>query len=581
MSDNYEFEKAMQSQATDDYSPYVDKQSNGYINDINNGVYTNNSLTLVNFDLGQIYNSSKFTDTEDLLCVLPITMVASYAATNGTVITPLIGASNLCSIKTNFVNLIHQADLQVNGKTIESTQPFINVARHFQLLSEMSVNDLTTIGHSLGFSPTLDNTKSMKYNNTYATPTGVACSGNGLTNNRPYAGVSDNQTVFSTIQNTGIGNACGQYKCGKYYDTTSNANGIVGLNDSIVTKSNLALEFRPYYEVVNGYMIWYDFAVIKLSHLFESLGKMGLVRRFDVTLRLWVNTGTVCVSVESPQLPALNYALTPNNNSFSSTCPLLVNYIPSITAGGAQGVPATTANIVAGLYIAKPPSTSFGNGVNLANSGVAHPLGNCRLFYSQIMLDPQKSITYTNANLNKKVIYRTFVSNQYNNIAKNSSFNQLINSGIVHPTGVLIVPFIGSQTGIGFGDSQWKSPFDTCPATTSPCSLTNLQVSVGGSNVLQSTLYYTYENFIEQVNLAEQLTSSDFGVSTGLINQGYWEWSRWYYVNIERSQLADKLQPRNINVSFNNNSNVAIDVMVFIFYSDEFVVNVETGLITK
>ena len=59
MSDNYEFEKAMQSQATDDYSPYVDKQSNGYINDINNGVYTNNSLTLVNFDLGQIYNSQK------------------------------------------------------------------------------------------------------------------------------------------------------------------------------------------------------------------------------------------------------------------------------------------------------------------------------------------------------------------------------------------------------------------------------------------------------------------------------------------------------------------------------------------
>jgi hypothetical protein len=55
MSDNYEFEKSMQSQATDDYSPYVDKQANGYINDINNGVYTNNSLTLVNFDLGQIH----------------------------------------------------------------------------------------------------------------------------------------------------------------------------------------------------------------------------------------------------------------------------------------------------------------------------------------------------------------------------------------------------------------------------------------------------------------------------------------------------------------------------------------------
>ncbi len=67
------------------------------------------------------------------------------------------------------------------------------------------------------------------------------------------------------------------------------------------------------------------------------------------------------------------------------------------------------------------------------------------------MLDPQKSTTYTNANLIKKVIYRTFVSNQYNNIVKNSSFNQLINSGIVYPTVILIVPFIGCESNIGFG----------------------------------------------------------------------------------------------------------------------------------
>jgi hypothetical protein len=30
---------------------------------------------------------------------------------------------------------------------------------------------------------------------------------------------------------------------------------------------------------------------------------------------------------------------------------------------------------------------------------------------------------------------------------------------------------------LGGGDAQWKSPFDTCPCTTSPVSLTNLQVS--------------------------------------------------------------------------------------------------------
>jgi hypothetical protein len=183
-------------------------------------------------------------------------MVAAYATSTGTVLAPL-GSSNLCSIKTNFVNLIHQTDLQVNGKTIESTQPFINVARHFQLLSEMSVNDLATIGHTLGFSPTLDNTKSMKNNVTYVTSSGVSCSGNGLTNNRPYGGYADNQSLFSTIQNTGVGNACGQDKYCKYDDLTTNGNtnGIVDTTGSIVSATKLTREFRPYYTVTNNYMV--------------------------------------------------------------------------------------------------------------------------------------------------------------------------------------------------------------------------------------------------------------------------------------------------------------------------------------
>jgi hypothetical protein len=75
--------------------------------------------------------------------------------------------------------------------------------------------------------------------------------------------------------------------------------------------------------------------------------------------------------------------------------------------------------------------------------------------------------------------------------------------------------------------------------------------------------------------------SSDFGVSTGLISQGYWEQSKWYFVNVERGNIADKLQPRNINVSFSNNSNVPIDVIIFTFYSDQLTIDVETGIVTK
>ena len=178
-------------------------------------------------------------------------------------------------------------------------------------------------------------------------------------------------------------------------------------------------------------------------------------------------------------------------------------------------------------------------------------------------------------------MFRGITSSQYNNIPGHSTFNQLINTGVSHPTGVLIVPFLALQSTQGFGDSQWKSPFDSCPSTTCPVPLTNLQVSVGGQNILVSTLFSTYENFISQVNLAEQVTSSDFGVSTGLINQPYWDWSSYYFVNVERSNDTDKLVPRNINILFLNTSLLPIDCMVFVFYSDDLTINVNTGIIDK
>ena len=67
--------------------------------------------------------------------------------------------------------------------------------------------------------------------------------------------------------------------------------------------------------------------------------------------------------------------------------------------------------------------------------------------------------------------------------------------------------------------------------------------------------------------------------STGLISQGYRENSKWYFVNVERGNIADTSQPRNIHVSFDTSSNVAIDISIFTFYSDQLVTDVETGIL--
>jgi hypothetical protein len=113
----------------------------------------------------------------------------------------------------------------------------------------------------------------------------------------------------------------------------------------------------------------------------------------------------------------------------------------------------------------------------------------------------------------KEIVIKSYISqfctNSYNNITVGSSFNDSVYSGIFHPTAVLISSFIGAVANSGFGDFQWKSPFDTCPATSAPLSRINLQVTVGSQNVLQSTLHMTSEQFLQQIKLAEQLTSSD------------------------------------------------------------------------
>lgn len=585
MTDNYEFNRSSFPQSENEYSPYTDKQYNSYINDINSGVYNNNGLSLVQFDLSSIYNSSRFTDCDDLFVVLPVTMVAAFStSTAGTLVAPVNGNVNLLTMKNNFIHLIHQADLSINGKTAEDVQPFINIPKHFQMLSEMSINDVKTIGYSIGMTEP-DNWKSKIYNgSTSATIT--AKSGNGMTNNRPFVsqasylgGWRDNTTStatqFSACVNTGI-----QQRLGRYTDTTAGTgNGLFGTTTAFVANlTQLKNDFTPTYEVLNtNYMVWYDYAVIKLSTIFESLSSIGLTRKADIFLRLYVNTGTLNVAVSSPNTATPGYSLTTANNAFTGTCPFTINYLCDTSANG--GIPATTAFITAGLYLAKPPATSF-NGINLANSAASHPLPACRIYYSQITLQPASAEEYVISNRAKKCIYRTILTNQYNNITSGGNFNQLISSGIVHPTAVLIIPYISAKADYSFNDFATKSPFDSVPADAHPISLTNLQVTIGGQNVLQSVLNYNYENFMEQVNYAEALTSADFGVTTGLFDAAYWNYNRFYWINVERSNITDKLQPRNINISFTNNCAQAIDVLVFTFKSNSLTLDVETGLVS-
>ena len=418
--------------------------------------------------------------------------------------------------------------------------------------------------------------------------------GIGLCNNLPFA-ISGAAAGPVAIQNTNQSNEAIYNRVSRTLDTTNgtynNLTGaaftsatVAGTTLALQTAANLANEFRPSFNVTNNVMTWTDYGIIPLKYLCDVIDKMGLVKKCDLLIRAYFNTGAVQVAVTNPTLATCSYGQI--TTSFSQTCPITVNYLP-----GAGQYTALTSLITAGLYIGSAPS-SFGAGTSITISGAAsatqNPMKACRMYYSQVALSPQKALQYVEANTNKQVVFENLLFNQYSGITASSTFSQLVQSGIKNPIGIAIIPLISPINICGYGQtptigfSQYASPFDTFPATYSPLSLTNLQVTLGGVNVLNSSYFYTYENFLQQVQLAESLTSADIGISVGLINQNWWEQvGRVYWVDLARGTEADKATTRNLNISFTNNNNVVIDCMVFTCYLDRIVLNVENGMVKK
>ena len=237
------------------------------------------------------------------------------------------------------------------------------------MLSEMSINDLRQLGPSLGFSESLDNHRSIVYSaNGAATATGR--SGVGITNNRPYMynnstianglGGFETQISYAAKQNNGVVNTALQQRISRYVDVSGSCN-INNIVPTILSQNNLSTEFKPYFVRSGDYMIYYDYAVIKLNTLFDSLAKIGLVKRFDATVRLWLNTGAVSVPVSNVTTASLDLSYNNTTNTFSNTCPFTINYLD---CSGNVSTPTNTAFIVAGLFINRPPATSLA-GINL------------------------------------------------------------------------------------------------------------------------------------------------------------------------------------------------------------------------
>lgn len=564
MTDSYILAKSEAPQGQDLLTPFESRNWN-WINDINSGVYSNTPNSLVQFDLSSLYNSgSTFIETESMFLVIPVTLSwAQLTAANAALAATNCEVMRL-GLKGGYTNLINQCEIQVNGKSLSAVQSFVNVFSAFHMQCLMSEDDLGTQGPTVGLGTSVDSSLTLTYRAAAST------SGLGVCNSSAF-GVPINAAGATPVtQFAGLANQAFYSRLSTPISLQTNV-GPVGM-DSIQGATQIAAEYRPYFNTtVSGAGVictLYDYAIIRLKDILDCFSSLPLMQRFDGFLRLYLNPSQGEVSCTTG-----TYGYVTGGLSSSQTCPVLINTSLPITN--------TAAKIVYSLSIGgAPPNTSIST-FNLATGVPSHPLRSLRLYYAMTELKPSIATRYISENRHKRIRFNNYYYSAFNNITAGSDFSQLVLSGVSKPVGIVIIPYLAQSTPALAGYTQLQNPFDSAPITNGPFSLINLQVQVGGKNILENPLQYGYDEFLQQISSYQALNYSDYGVTCGLISQQEFNYGkRFYFVDLARANSVTATTPRNIVVSFRNNSLVAIDVMVFTIYSSEFDVDVSSGLIT-
>jgi hypothetical protein len=493
---------------------------------------------------------------------------------------------------------------ELDGKVVNQTSPYLNVYNTFSGMQNRSTGDVQAFGFSDGEGDKLDNPLSLRYNVAGVSAVVGAVGGNGLVNSSPFASPSN-----AGDQSQAGPQASTTYNDG-FYSRLSNIAAVTATQQAsgllaIEGVNQMANEFRSFTQTsANLTQYFSDTCTIRLKDVMDSFGQIPMTRRFSGVLRLYINTGSFAVTASYADRNAgtgMNCNMSGAATSFINTCPLLLsnlispetNYLAATyTAGGGTGTALT--GITCGLFIVRPTTTSVsvpGSApINLAATGaVSSPMNQCRIYYPLIKIKPERLSRYISENRSKTVCYTDVLQTTIANIGASGNFSQLIMSGVTRIRGLLIVPFIsgavyGQMTTLTTQNvpfSPLLSPFDCAPCQTGPISLTNLNVSVAGVNVQQNLMQYGFQQFLFECSEYSKISSSDRGLTNGLINYRDWQQSyRPYYFDCTRATAADALSPRNITLTGVNNSLVNVDLFIFVEYFREFIIDVETGITT-
>jgi hypothetical protein len=197
-------------------------------------------------------------------------------------------------------------------------------------------------------------------------------------------------------------------------------------------------------------------------------------------------------------------------------------------------------------------------------------------------LTPQAEQMYLSKSPTKVMKYQDFLSFQSLAIPAGGNFNQILTNSIARGRKLVGIPVISGTTnyaGNGQTISTLASPFSSSPCTTCKSAILNFNVLLSGNNLFQSSLNYTYEQFIQELHKTGINGGSSTGMSSGLISQTDFEHGyRFLLADLSRnsSEAVDNVM-KSIQVIGTNSGDKAIDIFWFVFFERQVEIDIQTG----
>lgn len=500
------------------------------------------------FDLSTFGSQAQWVSLQEAIIQFPVRVSADVATAGSSF------SLNQFTMKSGHHHWIDSAQLIIDGQTIQSAQPYQNVATTFKILSEWSQDELVKYGRSCGI--VLDD----------CTGDVTITDGDGLNNAVSTTDTIDagsanaiNSAVGFASYSATIGNKALPARASQLTNLTITDNSATGpLSQktlgaaALKTQGNANAFVATSAAVTQSQYLAFYLCTVRLKDVVD-LEQFPMTKNLRGYLYLNFNATSSVITMGASTNVMSSVVVTPLGGR---TNPIILN--PSLTSAVATSVITVRAEV---------------NGASDRIRGAAGPLiTTARLLLPFYEANPKADAALT-MSAKKFSSIEKLVNPIY--VGKGASTNVTLTSGVQNPRGLIMLPMwtnIGTLTQL----NPELSLTDSVPGTSGIfATLNNLQVYKANKPIYQNPIQYTFDQWVQENSKTGAHGGVADSMASGLLTEQLFNQNhRFYYVDLTRRTESEDGQSQSIQVAFQNASyNYDMKVICIVLYEKRWTID--------